>query len=143
MKQLPTLVFTYGTLKEGFCNHGVNDGVRVPGDFETAECYPLYLVGPFFLPWLVQDPGQGFRVAGQLYEVDAEALARMDALERIDEPNWYERVEIGVRERHRDVPREVAAQVYFGRKQRLAMETVHLGPMAEYTLDQDVKYRGT
>jgi gamma-glutamylcyclotransferase (GGCT)/AIG2-like uncharacterized protein YtfP len=45
-------IFVYGTLKEGFRNHHVNLGTRLPGDFMTEQPFPLYVIGEFGLPWL-------------------------------------------------------------------------------------------
>jgi len=130
---MPTRIFVYGTLKQGHRNAHVNAGVRVPGEFATVERFPLYVIGPSQLPWLVASPGQGEHVVGHLYKVDDAALARMDALERITEPDWYARAEIAVRPRaDADAPAQ-RAWVYFGSALRLSSEVVHLGPLAEYT----------
>jgi gamma-glutamylaminecyclotransferase len=138
---LPTPVFVYGTLKQGFRNAHVNTGVRVPGEFVSVEPYPLYVIGPSQLPWLVCSPGQGEPVVGQLYEVSPEGLQRMDALERITEPDWYARGEIWVRPRAEPGAAPRRAMVYFGSASRLQTEVVHLGPLAEYTLDLAARYR--
>ena len=129
----PLRVFVYGTLKQGHRNAHINAGVRVPGDFVTVERFPLYVIGPNQLPWLVASPGQGEHVVGQLYEVDDAALVRMDALERITEPDWYARAEIAVRPRADAQAPSQRAWVYFGSAARLSSEVVHLGPLAEYT----------
>lgn len=134
-------VFVYGTLKQGHRNAHVNAGVRVPGEFVTVERFPLYVIGPNQLPWLVARPGQGEHVVGQLYEVDDAALARMDVLERITEHDWYSRGEIWVRPRAEPGAAPRRAMVYFGRAARLRSEVVHLGPLAEYTLDLAARYR--
>ena len=76
-------IFVFGTLKEGFCNFHVNRGRRVGGAFVTLEPHSLYILGPRHLPWLVQQPGLGHRVVGQLFEVDDHTLAEMDRLERV------------------------------------------------------------
>ncbi|HYP70984.1 MAG TPA: gamma-glutamylcyclotransferase family protein, partial [Variovorax sp.] len=86
------LVFVFGTLKEGFPNFATNKGRRLPGVFLTKDRYPFYLVGERHSPWLVDQPGEGERVVGQVFEVDKVALAAMDALERIHEPDGYRRV---------------------------------------------------
>lgn len=138
-----TLVFVYGTLKQGHRNAHVNAGVRIPGEFVTVESFPLYLIGPWYLPWLVASPGQGEHVVGQLYEVDDAALARMDALERITEPDWYARAEIAVLPRGDARAPAQRAWIYFGSASRLQNEVVHLGPLAEYTLDLAARYRPT
>jgi hypothetical protein len=41
----PTLLFVYGTLKQGFGNHHINAGTRVPGDYVTAQPHGVYIVG--------------------------------------------------------------------------------------------------
>jgi gamma-glutamylaminecyclotransferase len=134
-------VFVYGTLKQGHRNAHVNAGVRVPGEFVTVERFPLYVIGPNQLPWLVASAGQGEHVVGQLYEVDDAALARMDALERITEPDWYARAEIAVRQRDDAQSPALRAWVYFGSASRLKTDVVHLGPLAEYTSAHAARYR--
>lgn len=139
---MPTLVFVYGTLKQGFRNAHVNTGVRVPGEFVSVQRYPLYVIGPHHLPWLVDTPGQGEPVIGQLYEVDEAGLARMDALERITERDWYRRGEILVRRvDDDDEAAPVTAMVYFGSAGRLATQTVHLGPVPAFTAAHAALYR--
>ena len=127
-------IFVYGTLKQDHRNAHINQGVRVPGHFVTVERYPLYLIGPMVLPWLLDRPGQGEPVVGELYEVDDAALARMDVLERLTEPDWYTRAEIAVRRRGDPQAPVQRAWVYFGSAARVQTEVVHLGPLAEYTL---------
>ncbi len=138
-EQVSNLVFVYGTLKEGFSNFEVNSGVRVPGEFVTVERYPLYVLGPLFLPWLVDAPGEGHHVIGQLFEVDAAGLARMDRLERIDESHWYRRGSVLVHRRTGSPTDSTTAMVYFGSEFALRSETVHFGPIAEYTRLHDTQ----
>lgn len=130
---MPTLVFVYGTLKQGFRNAHVNTGVRVPGEFVSVQRYPLYVIGPYHLPWLVDEAGEGEPVLGQLYEVDEAGLARMDQLERITESDWYRRGEIVVRRAEAADAELLTAMVYFGSARRLETETVHLGPVPAFT----------
>lgn len=132
-------VFVYGTLKQGFRNFHVNRGVRVPGEFVTAQPFPLYVIGPFGLPWLVHRPGVGHRVAGQLFEVDDEGLAAMDVLERVRDEHWYTRRELAVRPASGGEPS--LALAYFGSAVRLASETIHHGPLVEYTEAHQALYR--
>ncbi|HET9206548.1 MAG TPA: gamma-glutamylcyclotransferase family protein, partial [Burkholderiaceae bacterium] len=73
-----TLVFVFGTLKEGFPNFAVNQGRRVGTVFRTVQPHPLYLMGARHVPWMIDAPGTGECVAGEVYEVDAAALAAMD-----------------------------------------------------------------
>lgn len=134
-------VFVFGTLKEGFPNFHKNAGNRLPGDFATAQRLPLYLVGERHSAWLVDRPGEGHFVRGQIFEVDAEALRIMDMLERVDEPDGYKRRKLHV------VPAEVpdgpALEVFAYLKEpgQLAGATVRLGPLAEYTLEHAALYR--
>ena len=124
-------VFVYGTLKDGFRNFHVNRGVRVPGTFVTEQAYPLYVIGEFGLPWLVHEPGQGHHVTGQVFEVDDPSLAAMDVLERINEAGWYTRILLTVRQTA--TGHLMQALAYFGSPARLLPDSIHCGPIAEYT----------
>jgi len=126
-------IFVYGTLRQGHVNHGVNAGRRLPGVYETTVPYPLFVVGPRRLPWLIDRPGEGLIVRGELYEVDAAGLARMDALERIDEPGWYRRTAIALRRCDDPSGPPVDAEVYFGDAARWAADALHAGPIAEFS----------
>jgi gamma-glutamylaminecyclotransferase len=134
-------VFVYGTLKQGFANFGINAGRRMPGEFRTAQRYPLHIVTEYFIPWLVNRPGQGEHVTGQLFEVDERVLRDMDRLEQIDEPGWYTRAEIRVHPVGDEHGEGIAAFVYFGAAERLETDVVHAGPLAEFTADQNLRYR--
>ncbi|MBO9647979.1 MAG: gamma-glutamylcyclotransferase [Variovorax sp.] len=138
---MPNLVFVFGTLKEGFPNFATNKGARVGGTFVTVERYPLYLVGERFTPWLVDAIGEGEQVVGQVFEVDEPALAAMDALERITEPDGYRRVMLEV-EALGDAQRTtLGVQVYIKPREQLAPTEVRLGPLQEYTLEHAKLYR--
>ena len=130
-----SLLFVYGTLKHGFRNAAINHGRRLPGDFVTCERWPLYIIGPWRLPWLVDRVGLGERVSGQLFAVDAPTLAGMDELELVHLPGWYRRS--GLRVRGGSGGPAWSAQVYFGCAQRCQSDTVHAGPLGEYTLEHD------
>ena len=134
------LLFAYGTLKEGFPNFRINNGNRVPGEFMTVQRFPLYLVGARRTPWLVNSPGEGEQVLGQVFEVDDAALLQMDRLERVHAPDGYRRltIEVGSRGKPGMVPFAVFA--YFKQPEQLAQETIHSGPLAEYTLDHAILY---
>ncbi|XP_004301679.1 PREDICTED: putative gamma-glutamylcyclotransferase At3g02910 [Fragaria vesca subsp. vesca] len=82
----PHLIFSYGTLKQGFHNHKLtkelisqNDAVFI-GPYITRHAYPL-VCGPHGLPYLINLPGSGRRIRGELYAVSAVGLARFDDLE--------------------------------------------------------------
>ncbi|XP_057456832.1 putative gamma-glutamylcyclotransferase At3g02910 [Lotus japonicus] len=92
------LIFTYGTLKRNFSNHPLLQDLMRTGDatfigpYRTAANYPL-VCGPYKVPFLLNLPGSGQPVHGELYSVSARGLARMDDLEGIDR-NHYERLPI-------------------------------------------------
>lgn len=94
------LIFTYGTLKRGFYNHvlmqeliGSGDA-RFMGLFQTARPYPL-VCGPYRVPFLLNLPGSGQRVLGELYSVSPAGLARLDDLEGTS-CGHYERLPIDI-----------------------------------------------
>ena len=130
---MPDLIFVYGTLKQGHCNQHVNQAQRVPGVFETVAPHPFYIIGAQHLPWLLPRPGQGHPVRGELYEADAAALARMDVLEQVDEPGWYERRLVEVRPAGEPAGPARQAWVYFGSEAGFSRHPVRHGPIAEYT----------
>lgn len=127
-----SLLFVYGSLKEGFPNFHVNQGRRVPGTYRTVQPYPLYLAEGV-LPCLLPVPGRGQRVVGQLFEVGAAALARMDRLEKVGQPGGYARVTIDVEASDGAGAGTIAAFVYVQQESLLAGTGPHVGPIAEYT----------
>jgi gamma-glutamylaminecyclotransferase len=129
-----SLLFVYGSLKQGFPNAHVNTGRRVPGNFRTLQRLPFYLAGAGRLPCLMLQPGHGLQVSGQLFEVDAADVAAMDRLERVGEPQGYRRVRIEVQEV--DDGHVIEADVYVQQASRLDPSNALIGPLAEYTLEQ-------
>ncbi|MDM0075643.1 gamma-glutamylcyclotransferase family protein [Variovorax sp. J2P1-59] len=135
------LVFVFGTLKEGFPNSAVNTGVRIAGNFVTEDRYPFHLVGERHSPWMINSPGQGLRVEGQLFEVTDAGLERMDALERVGKPDGYERVRVRVQEAQAPSADAVEAFVYLKNPDLLRAEEVRAGPLGIYTEDHAALYR--
>ena len=133
-----TLVFVFGTLKQGFPNFAINQGQRVGTVCRTLQPHPLYLLGPRHVPWMIDAPGSGEQVAGELYAVDTAALAAMDALEGVGRPDGYHRKALQVRGADAAV---ALAQVYMKRADQLVHADVRLGPLAEYTLEHAALYR--
>lgn len=135
-------VFVFGTLKEGFPNFATNKGRRLPGEFVTKERYPFYLVGERHSPWLLDQPGQGERVVGQVFEVDEAALAAMDLLERTHEPDGYRRTRIAV-EAHGVAgnPAPIDVFVYMKQAGHFVGSQARLGPLREYLPEHAALYR--
>lgn len=138
---MPTRVFVFGTLKEGFPNFVANAGVRVSGVFQTMERLPLYLVGERYSPWLLDLPGVGYLVRGQVFEVDNVTLNAMDALERTSASDGYRRVEIDVERAEHGAVLTLAAYAYLKDARSLTGELRRIGPLAEYTLEHAALYR--
>ena len=132
------LVFVFGTLKEGFPNFATNGGTWLPGVFVTYERFPLYLVGERHSPWLLNCPGQGERVLGQVFEVSAQTLERMDVLERVREPDGYERIGVRVAQQSSQHAASLTAFAYAKHPTPLTGTLIQAGPLAEYTLKHAV-----
>ncbi|HEY9094496.1 MAG TPA: gamma-glutamylcyclotransferase family protein [Hydrogenophaga sp.] len=143
---MPSLVFVYGTLKEGFPNFHLNPGRRVPGTFRTRQPFPFYVVQlPIEdrAPWLVNTPGEGVPVIGQVFEVDAPTLRSMDVFEEVGLPTGYVRVEleldpVGAEAGMADVLR---AHVYMKEAHQMVACLAVEGPFAEYTTELALGYR--
>jgi len=74
-----SLIFVYGTLKRGGTNHhNLADQVLV-GAAQTSAGFCLYNVGTF--PGMVRRADDRDGVTGEIWDVTAECLARLDELE--------------------------------------------------------------
>jgi gamma-glutamylaminecyclotransferase len=92
------LIFVYGTLKKGFPNHDrYMRSAEKLGNYRTAENYPLVLIGKRYVPCMINAPGEGQQIEGELYEVDDDCLKKLDVLERIKEPDGYRRFKISLK----------------------------------------------
>jgi gamma-glutamylaminecyclotransferase len=80
-------LFVYGTLKRGFALHETGlAGQRFLGAYRTVDPYPMVVAGPSFAPMMLDEPGTGLRVRGELYEVESARIATIDSIEHIGEP---------------------------------------------------------
>lgn len=75
------LLFVYGTLKRGGRNHHLMAGGRFLADAVTRPEYRVFDLGPY--PGLVESP-DGLAVRGELWELAAEAIPKLDAFEGAD-----------------------------------------------------------
>ncbi len=75
-------LFLYGTLKRGGSNHGFMRGQRFISEAATAPGYRLYDLGGY--PGMVAADKDGLSIQGEIWEVDTDALARLDDLEDLD-----------------------------------------------------------
>ena len=134
---MSVFLFVYGTLKQGFPNHHLNQGQRVAGQFRTRQRYRLHVVRLTHedrAPWLIADHDQGEQVWGELYEVPWSALPQIDELEEEGRPGGYERREVLLD--HEDgSPWQGRAFAYLKRAEELAHCLSVEGPYTRYTLE--------
>lgn len=76
-----TLLFVYGTLKRGCSNHALLAGQACLGPARTAPGFLLFDLGGF--PGLYPAPAEEGSVAGEVWSVEAAALARLDVFEGV------------------------------------------------------------
>jgi gamma-glutamylaminecyclotransferase len=135
------LVFVYGSLKQGFVNAGIHRGSRVEGDYRTQQPHPMYLLGDGEVPCIVASPGSGYQVIGELYRVAEEDVARMDRLERLGDPDGYERVTIDLERFDVEPGQHLSAFVYVKREHAIPADARRVGPLAEYRPEHAGNFR--
>jgi gamma-glutamylaminecyclotransferase len=83
-------VFAYGTLKRGFPLHpcGMSQA-RYLGAYQTTRPYPLLIACDFFGPIMLDQPGRGLPVRGELFAVPDESLPTLDRLEAVGKPGSF------------------------------------------------------
>jgi gamma-glutamylaminecyclotransferase len=129
-----TRVFVYGTLKRGFSNHPLLERAEWLGAARTRGRWPLVIAGSWFVPCLLERPGDGHHVRGEVYAVDAPTLEALDELEGVGEPDGYDRKPIEVEREPGGERLEV--DVYFKRE---PLGVLHSGWLEEYDDDRYVE----
>ncbi|XP_073812865.1 troponin C-akin-1 [Musca autumnalis] len=79
-------LFVYGGLKYGQPSHSVlsndaNGFAKFWCRATTTEKYPLVIATRYNIPFLLNKPGLGYYVTGEIYEVDERMLKSLDNLE--------------------------------------------------------------
>lgn len=92
-------IFVYGTLKKGQPNHyRMFDNSNGKAEFLATACttqkYPLVIATQHNIPFLLNIPGNGHRIQGEIYKVDERMLSFLDAFEGV--PTMYQRTPIMV-----------------------------------------------
>ncbi|XP_051983054.1 gamma-glutamylaminecyclotransferase B-like [Xyrauchen texanus] len=87
-------VFVYGTLKSGQPNNyrmldAANGKAKLLARSRTVDSYPLVIATQYNVPFLLNIPGKGHRVQGEIYSVDEKMLNFLDWFERC--PHQYQR----------------------------------------------------
>ncbi|XP_048834041.1 gamma-glutamylaminecyclotransferase B-like [Brienomyrus brachyistius] len=119
-------VFVYGTLKKGQPNYfRMTDKRNGRAEYccsaRTVEKFPLVIAGKYSIPFLLNVPGVGQQVEGEVYSVDTQMLQFLDEFEGC--PHMYQRtsVELEVKQwagestssgQSADAPRRMNAFVY-------------------------------
>nr|CDJ97275.1 AIG2 domain containing protein [Haemonchus contortus] len=96
--RLPIRVFVYGTLKRGEPNANVlttTDGQhRFIGEGRTKVPYPLIVASKYNIPFVLNEPGKGHQIHGEVYEIDNVKLTILDALEAYPTLYWRQEEKI-------------------------------------------------
>nr|XP_055062158.1 gamma-glutamylaminecyclotransferase B-like isoform X1 [Misgurnus anguillicaudatus] len=92
-----TRVFVYGTLKTGQPNYyrmldATNGTAKFLARARTVDKYPLVIATKNNVPFLLNVPGEGHRVQGEIYEVDDKMLKFLDWFESC--PKMYQRTPV-------------------------------------------------
>lgn len=85
-----TRVFVYGTLKRGDANHRYLSGQSFVGEARTMPLYRMFDLGGY--PGIIEAAEDGYDIEGELWDVDAECLKRLDRLEGIDDGEYSRQV---------------------------------------------------
>ena len=84
-------IFVYGTLKRGGQNHHHLAGQIFLGEARTARGYTLYELTGY--PGMIAQTGGADGVSGELWDIDAACLARLDEVEGLAE-GLYHRADV-------------------------------------------------
>jgi gamma-glutamylaminecyclotransferase len=85
------LIFVFGTLKRGFPFHSRLAGASFLGHAVTLDPFPMFVAGAIFGPMMLDRPGRGLQVRGELYRVTEEGLAGVDEAENVGAPGNFRR----------------------------------------------------
>ena len=92
-KTYPHFVFTYGTLQRGEPNHHwiseKGHEFQLVGRAKTVNLFPLVIASRFNIPYLMDKPGTGKQINGELYRAGEDMVKHLDILE--DYPKHYTR----------------------------------------------------
>jgi gamma-glutamylaminecyclotransferase len=83
-------LFVFGTLKRGFPLHDrALAGSVCRGSYRTSEPFPMLVAGDWFAPMMMNEPGIGRHVLGELYEIADSRLKSIDEMESVGIPGHF------------------------------------------------------
>ncbi|CRK99928.1 CLUMA_CG013228, isoform A [Clunio marinus] len=133
-------VFVYGTLKNGQPNYHIltnqeNGFSKFVSIGKTSQKFPLVIGSRYNIPFLLNRPGLGNHVVGEIYSVDEKMFARLDVLE--DYPEFYDReildIDIG------DGKEKLKCWVYF--LKNFPEKLLNLPHITEYKCENEFPYQ--
>jgi gamma-glutamylaminecyclotransferase len=121
-------IFALGTLKRGFPLHEEGlKGALFLGHYRTVERYPMFVAGPWFAPMVMNEPGTGFQISGELFEVDEARLKKLDDMESIGKPgNFRQAIEVSA------IEGDEVCKAFAYMKSRALAAPVHTGYLDDY-----------
>lgn len=122
-------VFVYGTLKRGRANEPRLPPHRFVSTATTVDPYPLVIAHDWFVPVLIDEPGSGLPIEGEVLEVDTAQLQYLDAFEGVGTAWGYRRVDIEVR------TESATSHAWAYVKDRALLDQIHSEPMSSYPDD--------
>ena len=89
------LLFVYGTLKRGFPNAAHMGTAQFQTKATTVEALPLVVDPQSAIPYLIDKPGAGHRISGEVFLVDERDWPRLDYFEGVPD-HYYQRLLVDV-----------------------------------------------
>jgi len=86
------IVFVYGSLKRGKKLHHFLKNAKFLGEAITCEKYPMVLSKSGWYPYLIEKPGVGYRIKGEVYKITPKILKILDKVEEV--PHYFYRKKI-------------------------------------------------
>ena len=87
-------IFVYGSLKKGKNLHFYLKNAKFLGNAVTCEKYPMVISKSGWYPYLIEKPGIGFKVKGEVYQISPKLLKILDKVE--EAPFYYYRKQIPI-----------------------------------------------
>jgi len=144
-------LFVYGTLKRGFANYNRylrmaehNGKARYLSTASTMNPYPMVVrpadpaINSSGAPQLLDDPGQGFHVEGEVFLIDHDTFHAMDILEGVHRGRYCRRtIAVQLSEPRGEIREQECVTYFFAAADE---STRSLPPRAAYTMEHNLNY---